>query len=270
MLVEINKDSVNEFGNRITTFVLEYPRFIHSQVMTHRVFSRSASSSRAVPVKKIIDRVENDPVRPVHWGKNQRGMVADSEISIELVSEAEKVWQEALMAAVESARKLADLGVHKQVVNRVLEPFSWISVVLTATEFDNFYALRLGHDAQPEIQALARAMRDAHDASEPVHRAFGEWHLPFTSEEEAELITVGQAHSVARCARVSYNNHVTGERSNYEQDAKLAESLRVDGHMSPFEHQAVAMDSDKRFFNLRGWASNRFFIELNKDFPVRQ
>ena len=160
---KIIADSINSLGHRITTMQLKYPRFIHSEFLTHRVFSRNASSSRAIPVAKMIDQVWNDPAMPVHWGQNKSGMQAEQEI--QHVMHAKDLWFQASKSAAELAQRMNEIGLHKQVVNRILEPFQWIHVVVTATEWDNFFELRNHPAAQPEIQELAQQMQAAMEQS---------------------------------------------------------------------------------------------------------
>ena len=173
-------DSVHHVtGTRITTFELVYPRFIHSEFMTHRVFNRNASSSRAIPTSKFIEQVRNEPVMPSHWGKNQKGMQAFEELSPMEIKDAEFIWENAASAAAVYAEQLRRGQVHKQIVNRILEPFTHIRVVVTSTSWANFYGLRDHEDAQPEIRELAQAMRKAHNESTPRALPQGEWHLPY-------------------------------------------------------------------------------------------
>jgi thymidylate synthase ThyX len=241
--VKIIADSVNDYGNRITTMQLRYPRFIHSEFMTHRVFSRNARSSRAVPTKKLIEEVRTNPVMPVHWGQNQAGMQADTELPEFKRNLAIENWKKAALDAAIHATQLEILGVHKQVVNRILEPFLHIDVVVTATEWSNFYALRRHKDAQPEIKALADMMWESQQASKPEHVYEGEWHLPYITPEEWDqsiawdrLIKI----SVARCARVSYKTF-EGTPTKLEDDLKLYDRLvgAHPMHASPAEHQAT-------------------------------
>lgn len=254
---KIIEDSVNEKDERLTTFVLRYPRYIHAEVLTHRQFSRNASSSRAIPVAKIIDSVESDLVIPIHWGKNQRGMQAHEELPADIQKKAEKVWRKMAKQAVKGARELAELGVHKQVTNRILEPYSHISVVLTATEFANFFYLRYNTAAQPEIKELAKQMYklyvdqkprlvktfDSVDTSTDIEDPIvtQNAHLPFVRPEERNVPFKQALHmSQARCARVSYNNH-DGTYNDLSKDRELAEMLAKEGHFSPFEHQALSI-----------------------------
>ena len=146
-------DSLNtDKSHRLTTFVLTYNRYIHSEIMTHRMFSRNAASSRAIPVKRMIKNIRDNPARPISWGQNQKGMQAEENICIENESIAIKIWDESCWNAIKSAERLINLGVHKQIANRLLEPFAHMTTIVTATEFNNFFHLRAHKDAQPEFR----------------------------------------------------------------------------------------------------------------------
>lgn len=254
-------------GTRITSVQVKYPRFILPQLNTHRVFSRSTASSRAVPTAKMIDMVRNEPVVPVHWGQNQAGMVAENEMDEARIAAAKMVWMEAVDTAANIAQELAEIGVHKQVVNRVLEPFMWTESIITATEWDNFFNLRLADDAQPEIQALAKAIKKAMDESVPVQRVF---HLPYLRDDELDdngfrTYTQKAKISAARCARVSYLNH-NKQMPSVEEDLKLANRLSAAGHMSPFDHQAMFNLTEQyrnENRNFRSWKPYRAILESN-------
>ena len=257
-------DSISPQGKRLTTFKLRYPKFIHGEFMTHRVISRNASSSRAVPTAKLLEEVRNYDLqaKPVFWGANQKGMQAVEELSdVEghpdgprsEKFQAQREWTAAAHSAANHAEKLMKLGAHKQIVNRILEPFSHINVVASATEWDNFFGLRLHKDAQPEMRALAQRMWEARKASTPIQLQPGDWHLPFIASDEwdmirEELILDGpdvlksaKKVSVARCARVSYESFETGKRSTIEEDLALYDRLlgAQPLHASPAEHQAT-------------------------------
>lgn len=261
-------DSISSYGIRITTLQLKYPRFIHSEFMTHRVFSRNAASSRAIPVVKTIEQVRNDPAMPIHWGLNQPGMQAAQEHDDP--ASARNAWIEATRSAARHAENLANLGLHKQIVNRVLEPFQWMHTIVTATEWDNFFDLRCHPDAQPEFQALANAIRMAMDESSPVERASSiqrttsSWHLPYVSDDERAHLhpyTLPKI-SAARCARVSYLKH-DGKAPSIEDDMVLFERLVGSKplHASPIEHQACAASSVARSRNFLGWHQYRDLFE---------
>ena len=261
-------DSINEFDHRITSLQLKYPRFIHSEFLTHRVFSRSSSSSRAIPVAKMIEQVRTDPAMPIHWGLNQPGMQAHAEHDD--ATNCRKQWIAAANAAADQAEHLNQLGLHKQIVNRVLEPFQWMHTIVTATEWDNFFELRCHPDAQPEFQALACAIRAAMGESVPVERASSvqqkvtSWHLPYVSDDERtnlHPLTLPKL-SAARCARVSYLKH-DGTAPSIADDLDLFERL-VGGkplHASPIEHQASAASSVARSRNFFGWHQYRDLFE---------
>lgn len=260
-------DSINSKGCRLTTFALTYHRFIHSELLTYRVFSRNSSSSRAIPVEKNIKHVQDLELYPLHWGKNQKGMQAYEELSDDYQIMAKKIWDNARGDMVNYARELVEIGVHKQVVNRLLEPFNTITTLVTATDYSNFFAQRCHPAAQPEIRVLAEAMESAYNDSLPEEYNKYGWHLPFISETEkmyyindfATLIKL----SVGRCCRVSYLQH-DGTRDP-QKDIGLHDYLASaePPHMSPFEHVAQNMDDDNMYANLQGWQSRRWKIEHN-------
>lgn len=272
---EIIEDNLcTDTGERLTSFVVTYPRFVHAELMTHRMFSRNSSSSRAIPNTRMIANIEKDPVIPVWWGKNQKGMQAVEEISSEAKETAIEIWLATKDNMVEVAKHLTDLGMHKQIANRLLEPWMFITVLITATEYDNFFHLRSpleaelpqdGFDpnfpAQPEIQKISRMMLELYNGQTPTPVEVGYWHLPFVTKEERETLSLDtrQKLSVARCARVSYLNH--DGTQDPESDKRLYMQLSTAGHWSPFEHIAQAQESDARFGNLFGWRQYR------KQFP---
>lgn len=232
-------------GQEVVTFQLRYWRAIHAELMTHRVFSRNASSSRAIPIQKMIQAVLDDPAMPVCWGKNIPGMQAREEVDTDTRGYAKARWLAARDRAIEQAELLESLGLHKQLVNRVLEPWMHISVVLTSTieGLANFWHLRDRPDAQPEIQELARIMRSNYNGSIPRLLALGQWHLPYiTAEEESSGLDRDMLRrvSAARCCRVSYNKH-DGALASIKEDLALCERLigQKPLHASPFEHQAT-------------------------------
>lgn len=258
-IIAHSKSSVN--GKEIVTFELEYPRFIHGELMTHRLFSRNAASSRAIPVAKVIEAVRSAPACPVHWGKNQPGMQAKEQLSgvnkIDVMGE----WQLAAMNAADSAQFMADEGAHKQIVNRILEPFQMMKTVLTATEFDNFFWLRKHPDSQPEINLLAEKMWESLKESEPQTLLPGMWHLPYVdtmllNDEDGNLcqqvyfcrhegktmetsLECALAISASCCAQVSYRKLDDSLEKAKDIFGKLIESKPC--HASPTEHQATPM-----------------------------
>lgn len=298
---KIIADSISPQGVRITTFELEYPRFIHAEFMTHRLFSRNAASSRAIPIKAQIELIQDNPAMPIHWGKHQPGMQAAEECDhlmnvqdwgyIEHYREhypyatRKEAWLQARDYSIHIAEKFAEAGYHKQIVNRLLEPFAHIKVVCTATEYDNFFWLRKHPDAQPEIQELAERMWEARQTSVPRQLQPGAWHVPYHrdgywSPDDGNPTTLDEALAVSSscCAQVSYRKLDDSLEKAQKIFKMLVESKPV--HASPFEHQASPMrynaatesverqgvthvDLDGNYWsaNFRGWVQHRQLIE---------
>lgn len=236
-------------GKRITTFELQYPRFIHAEIMTHRLFSRNAMSSRAVPIEKMIQQVYDSPAVPIHWGQNQPGMQAKVELTGEDKEDAITNWMLASSSARMWAEALVENGCHKQIVNRILEPFQLIKTVLTATEFDNFFWLRKHEDAQPEIKELTERMYEQLEWNKllTIELDAGDWHTPYYKagywlKEDETPLEDALAISSSCCAQVSYrllDDSIEKARKVYQ---RLVESTPV--HASPFEHQATPIKDE--------------------------
>jgi len=261
--VKVIADSITPYHSaRLTTLQCTYPRIIHSELMTHRMFSRNASSSRAIPLSKMIKAVQDNPFLPVHWGRNQSGMSAREELGPEEQAEAKEIWLYMRDQAVAGALSLEEVGLHKQIANRALETWAWITVIITATDWNNFYVQRTHEDAQPEIQHLAKLMRDVYASAVPEELAMGAWHMPYLQREDY-VLTGGHLESlrkisVARCARVSYLTQ-EGTR-DHAKDLELYERLRsggANGHWSPFEHVATPSPTLDYSGNFRGWHQYR-------------
>lgn len=267
---KIIADSVSESGKRITTLQVKFHRFVLPEFNTHRVFSRNFSSSRAIPTKKLLEQVRNDPAMPVHWGKNQPGMQAKEELDAEERFRADAKWRYAAVVAANHAEEMAAIGTHKQIVNRIIEPYIWANGIVTSTEWDNWDALRRHEDAQPEIHELACRIHEAREASTPRLLKAGEWHLPYITDEEREspfykieaniqsnmLVKI----SAARCCRVSYLKH-DGTKADVNEDLFLFQRLAGAEplHASPLEHQATPSSYNERHLwgNLFGWTQYR-------------
>lgn len=254
----------------IITMHWRYPRIIHSEVMTHRKKSKNARSSRAVPVATMLKEIRSDPFVPWHWGANQKGMQAAEECN-ELVEfhsinvgdptpddyTREEAWLEARDRAVEIAEAYMNAGYHKQVANRLLEPFMWMDTLVTSTNWSNFLHLRDHGDAEPHFHDLAGLVRTAIVGVEYQELRPGQWHLPYIPHwERADIVKVitGKSWnedwdeadnwamakiSAARCARISYapfdgNPSIERELERYHG---LVSSSRI--HASPLEHQAT-------------------------------
>ncbi len=245
------------YKTRITTLEVTYPRFIHSEIMTHRDRARNAGSSRAIPNSVMLNAIITDPVIPIYWGANQKGMQTGNEIELRDRMEAERIWLDARDYCVAAAEKLSKLQVHKSLVNRLTEPWMWITVVMTATTWKNFFDQRCHPDAEIHFQKIAGMMKKSIEESKPEVLDKGEWHLPYIMEDEInfDLERVKLA-SVARCARVSYVQHGSKVRS-IAKDIDLAKDLIKGsgdmGHRSPFEHVAQAQDIEYRSGPFMGW-----------------
>jgi hypothetical protein len=283
---KVIEHSVSRHGIELATLQLRFPRFVLAEFNTHRVFSRNARSSRAVPVERMIQEIETDPVIPLHWGANQKGMQASQECDAEVEAwnylgcpsgpfleevTNREAWLLARDWAVDSAKAFAKAGYHKQVVNRLLEPFMHIDVLVSSTNWSNFLALRDHPDAEPHIAILAREIRAALDGSTPWLLQPGDWHLPYISTEErnAHDLDTQRKLSVARCARISYtpfdgNGSIDAELARYES---LVGSAPI--HASPCEHQATPdyripyaphWKHADQHRNFRGWRQFRAMI----------
>jgi thymidylate synthase-like protein len=287
-------DSRSPAGHRLTTLEATFPRFVLAEFNTHRVFSRNSASSRAIPIAKQLRRVLEDPYVPIEFGSNQPGMQAGAALTGGKRDAAEREWLHArddavrrvlglvadpdaisvdddlldVLGEVEEAIRNREqpagwLNVHKQVANRLLEPFMWHTVIVTATEWDNFWNLRCHADAQPEIRLTAESMRAATEACEPAELDWDDWHLPLIHPEDREQATSIEdliKISAGRCARVSYLTHA-GKR-DLGADIQLHDRLLESGHMSPLEHPAKPLtagelEASEWSGNFRGWRSYR-------------
>lgn len=291
-------DSASPADRRLTTLEVTFPRFVLAEFNTHRVFSRNSASSRAIPIVKQLRRVLEEPFVPLEFGTNQPGMQAGPALEGDALGAAEAEWLRArddavrrvlgLIASPDEIAADADLraeldrieptikakqqpeewlNVHKQVANRLLEPFMWHTVIVSATEWDNFFNLRCHPDAQPEIRRVAELMRTARRESEPAQLGWGDWHLPLVRDEDRDEVSDVEdlaKVSAGRCARVSYLTHA-GHR-DLSADVELCERLLASGHMSPLEHPARPLSETdlKRSEwsgNFRGWRQFRKTIQ---------
>lgn len=264
-------DSICQETNcRITTMELCMPRIILAEFNTHRAFSRNSASSRAVSVAKKIEEVDKNPFVPLVWGKNQKGMQSKEEI--EESSHAQKMWIQASRDAIFHTTCLTSLNLHKQFINRLLEPFLWHTVLVTSTGWENFFVQRCSSLAEPHMEMLANRMKECLENSIAQKVAVGSWHLPFVEvskitlnsitlyPELKEVLLVG----AARCARVSYQKH--GQETRWEDDLTIGHKLlEADPpHWSPFEHMAMASSEPFAYANFRGWQQARHHPILSK------
>ncbi len=280
---EIVEDTICN-GVRLTTLKIRYQRMVHAEMLRHRVYSRCAASSRAIPVTKMA---ASATAEPLHWGANQAGMQAGAELTGWRLWAVKRSWGLAGFIARRLSVLMAKLGAHKQIANRLTEPFQWMEEVITGTDWDNFFNLRCHEAAQPEIFAIAltiqmelrmRKPRQVERGADKVEN----WHLPFITDIErhkasnleydsrSELCNAVYLAklSAARVARVSYLNH-DGTVPNRVKDMALFDRLIADPkalHASPMEHQAYPLSNGhSRSRNYRGWRQFRAVIEAHED-----
>lgn len=254
-------DSTNWTGFRVTTLELEYPRYIHSELMTHRVFSRNAASSRAIPVDKMIDIIVNQREFFPIWTKSEKGMQGEIITDENTILMLNTEWKMARAHATHAAWNLKRLGIHKQNINRLLEPYQFMKTLVTATDWDNFFDLRLAPDVMPEMQLLARKMKEALINSEPKKLEIGEWHLPYIKGDEGFSIDEAKRISVSCCAQVSYRKLDTSKEKALEIFNKLISGKNL--HASAFEHVCTPITNyDAPLLgNLKGWTQYRHIVE---------
>lgn len=251
ILVKIVADSINSSGNRLTTFELEYPRYIHAELLTHKMLSKNSQSSRAVPVSKLTE-ANKSAVEPLVWGKNQAGMQSSQELTGWRLFFCKLIWKLSSTNAFVCSRLLAKLGLHKQWSNRITEPFSKIKVVVSGTEWANFFWLRTDNAAQPEMLKLALDMQFAMNESTPDILKIGEWHIPYVEwqrindkqiffDDKEQEISQQDALKISAscCAQVSYRKLDNTKEKAIQIYDKLFSSNKP--HYSPTEHQGKVM-----------------------------
>lgn len=257
-------DSVNVNGVRLTTVHMRYWRAIHSEALTHRLWARNARSSRAVPVQKMLDECIEDPFIPLFWGKNQAGMQAGVEINEPVCGVSrEEAWLQARDQALFWAEEYMKSGYHKQLVNRLLEPFIHIDTLVSATDWNNFFYLRDHKDAEPHIELLAKQVKKAMESSKPKTLLIGQWHLPYITTEEIQTYDIQTLKkiSAARCARISYQPF--DGNASVEKEIERFEKLAGDPvHASPMEHIATP-----NFDNPKSWGNFREWKQFRKEIP---
>lgn len=269
-------DSVSRENIRLTTMEVTLHRFILAEFNTHRMFSRNSASSRAIPVSKQIDKVRNSPALPLVWPSEKPGMSGGSELQGQDLDDAKFLFTDLQKVALHYIEEYLEdhpepeNRLHKSLLNRLLEPFMWHTIIVTATEWDNFWGLRCSPLAQPEMRVAAEKMKEAYDHSRPAFVRDGEWHMPYLQHEEVQSIREEgmdpRKISAARCARVSYLTH-EGTR-DFEKDMELYYKLTTDDppHSSPLEHVATPLVNSqlKHFGNFRHWVQLRHTVESQK------
>lgn len=260
MKVEVIKKTKWRDCPEIGTIACEYPRFIHGELMTHRLFSRNCASTRAVPFSAALKNLRENPADVVYWGKAMSGMQAREELAGWRLFAAKALWIAAREACILVARAFNAIGLHKQIANRILEPFQNISVLITSTEWDNFFALRTHESAQPEFQTLARMIQDEIGKTPSVECKY---HIPFVDsimtydglhlhwpKGSGSNVSLGDALKISAsiCAQWSYRKFDPSKEKADKIWSQLVESKPV--HASPTEHQAWAMDEPEVIFTV--------------------
>ena len=299
--VKIIADSINESGNRLTTFELEYPRLIHSEILTHKMLCSNSASSRAIPFPKMLEQLTAKPAR---FGKNKSGM-QDEGISFDAKVKGtwgeskispEEAWNDAKDSAIYMAKNFHEAGYHKQITGRLTEPFQMMKTVISGTEWPNFFWLRNDSAADPTLHELARCMQEARDESVPQLLKAGEWHLPYVdyfqevvgydgednsvlgkrqfyvgilqshsgnADNNFDLLTIDQAIKVscARTAAVSFRNEDYGLEKCLEVYARLIGDERK--HASAMQHCATPMG--KQVENIGTHMTRKDYINIPSD-----
>ena len=255
-------DSIGPYSDRLTTMEVVIHRFVLAEFNTHRAFSRNSASSRAIPAHRQMARVREDPALPIVWPREKPGMQGGDALPVQEQHQARSAWLAASEAALAHALELQAIGVHKSVTNRLLEPFMWHTVIVSSTEWQNFFRQRCSALAQPEIREAAEEMRYALEESTPRELTIGQWHLPYIDDQDIrDCHDSGEDPrfvSAARCARVSYRTH-DGNR-DVQEDVMLYNRLveASPPHASPLEH--VATPSELGIMsgaNFSGWTQLR-------------
>lgn len=264
-------------GQLIHTMVLEYPRAIHAQLLTHRVFGKNSSSSRAVPIQAAIDNVKENPAKFMWTGKQAGMQGTNLSGDAGTIHSAELVHIMARENAITAVRMLDALGIHKQNACRYLEPFQNIRIVLTSTEWENWDWLRVDAAAQPEIQQLAIKMKEARDNADVMLLAPGQWHVPFVlraksetgavsywDETSSEELTPTEAIniSMSACAQTSYRKTDYSLEKAEDMYDKLFGGEKI--HASPAEHQATPIGDFNK--NDGRWPKGVTHMSRNSDF----
>ncbi len=268
-MIEAKVLADSQYGyHRVTTMEVTLPRSILAEFNTHRVFSRNTSSSRAIPIKRVIRQVLTNPFVP-EFRRNRRGMVAGGEFGKTQAFVYKLIWRLASVVACGFAFLLSKA--HKQYANRLLEPWMWAKVIVTSTEWDNFFKQRISKEAEPSMNAVAKSMKQALCDSEPDTLLDYGWHVPLIEGGDywGHNITIDTIAklSAARCARVSYLRH--NDARSHEEDIKLFDRLVDSGHWSPLEHVVQAVPAALQEGNLSGFRQLRHEYEKGVEIELQ-
>lgn len=278
MQAKIIEDSYNSItGDRLTTFVLKFPRIVLAEFNTHRALSRNSASSRAIPFKKMLKMVLDDPFIPLEFLENHTGMQGSKKLEGWRENVAKLLWLNARNFAVLSSFVLNKFNVTKQLCNRILEPFMWHTVIASGTDWENFFKLRYNENAEIHIAKLAELMLNEYNNSQPklkkpIIKQLNDFdspinfleneenlknlHIPYSEKMPKETTIWDKIKiSVARCARVSYLTQ--DGKIDKEKDIDLYNRLVENGHWSPLEHVAIPIEKSEYFGNFKGWVQVR-------------
>jgi hypothetical protein len=228
-------DSRGELS-RLTTIEITYPRIVHSEMLRHRVYSRNTASSRAIPIKRVIEQVRTNPFIPIYWGAAQSGMQAYTELTGWRKRGCRFVWLQLRWVAIFAAWLMLKMGLHKQIPNRVLEPWVWVTEIVSGTNWSNFFHLRCHEAAEPHCRKIAELIQEALANSTPVNLQIGEWHIPYGDVPEGTSTEDRLRIATARISRASYVKQDTIK--SLQDDLNQHDTLAASGHWSPFEHCA--------------------------------
>lgn len=252
---KIIADSITQRGHRLTTLEVIIPNIVVPEMLKHRMFSISSMSMRAVPFEKMVKWVEENPFVPYAWQKKHKGMQGTEYFEDIYTMASIGAWIRARDLAIEQAKVLNNIGVSKQICNRLLFPFGYTKMIVTATEWENFFKQRLSDSAEIHMKAVAQDIWDTMQESEPTMLKEGEWHIPYLEKIKHDEVGI---ISIAKCARQSFD---TEWSDDYSKDLELYERLKKEGHWVPFEHVAQVMD-DKQYLS---YIKGKLQVMTNED-----
>ena len=305
--VRVERYSISPRGHKLASFVITYPRVCLAEVYTHRLVydtghapgmwngeegvyltertaerdqSKNSASSRAISLEKFVSKIQDDPYVPT-WSMQQKGMQGEQLTDEQKISHANQWCLRMRDQMITGARALHELGVHKQDCNRYLEPWQWVTQIVTSSRWDNYFALRCHHMAFPPFRKIARMMYLALRKETPTQLDYGQWHLPFVPLEEQMTVKywpgvvqhdpdefpIEIKRSAARCAWISYENadKIATDEAILSTYKRLFSEIPV--HASPVEHQASPMHMTTESVrpelksNLAGWVQARKLIK---------
>lgn len=179
--IEVIKNVINKQGDRLFIPLCTFPRIILSEVNTHRMFSRSSASSRAIPAKKMISSVKENTFIPIGFQKQHSGMQGNEYLTLGELEEAVAVWLDAADDAIKNSTKLVDADVTKQINNRVLEAFMYHTALVASTDdgWENFFSLRCPQYHVENVDSASGIYRSKKSAAKACSELYGESNLSY-------------------------------------------------------------------------------------------